>query len=236
MGEAGMVTTRPAAQSYIIKRPRLTKLLDESEARIILLCAPAGYGKTTLAREWVETRSEPVAWYRGGMEMLDAAALARALVKCMRGLGLADKAVQRLEGLAANAPDPKNLGFALAAALTHPEQCLVVIDDYHYAESPGSQLLIETFAMESGIRILLTSRIRPAWLTSRLCVYGESLLLEAEQLAFTEDEARAVLPVALPTDGIGAPSAGLAGSHRSRSETVGSENWPRGPSASSRTL
>ena len=48
MGEAGMVTTRPAAQSYIIKRPRLTKLLDESEARIILLCAPAGYGKTAL--------------------------------------------------------------------------------------------------------------------------------------------------------------------------------------------
>jgi LuxR family maltose regulon positive regulatory protein len=58
-----MVTTRPAANSYIIKRPRLTKLLDESEARIILLCAPAGYGKTTLAREWVETRSEAVAWY-----------------------------------------------------------------------------------------------------------------------------------------------------------------------------
>ena len=50
MGES-VVTTRPAGQSYIIKRPRLTKLLDESEARIILLCAPAGYGKTTLARE-----------------------------------------------------------------------------------------------------------------------------------------------------------------------------------------
>ena len=57
-----MVTTRPAAQSTIIKRPRLTKLLDESEARIMLLCAPAGYGKTTLAREWVETRAE-----RGGL-------------------------------------------------------------------------------------------------------------------------------------------------------------------------
>ena len=37
-----MVTTRPAAQSYIIKRPRLTKLLDESEARIILLVRAGG--------------------------------------------------------------------------------------------------------------------------------------------------------------------------------------------------
>ncbi len=68
MGEA-MVTTQPSAQNYIIKRPRLTKLLDDSTARIILLCAPAGYGKTTLAREWVATRSEQVAWYSGGLEM-----------------------------------------------------------------------------------------------------------------------------------------------------------------------
>ena len=41
----------------------------------LLLCAPAGYGKTTLAREWVATRSEPVYWYSGGPAMADVAAL-----------------------------------------------------------------------------------------------------------------------------------------------------------------
>ena len=61
--------------SHIIKRPRLTKILDESEARIILLCAPAGYGKTTLARDWVATRDEPVLWYSGGPAMADVAAM-----------------------------------------------------------------------------------------------------------------------------------------------------------------
>ena len=40
-------------RDHIIKRPRLTRLLDETEARVILLVAPAGYGKTTLAREWL---------------------------------------------------------------------------------------------------------------------------------------------------------------------------------------
>jgi LuxR family transcriptional regulator, maltose regulon positive regulatory protein len=50
---------------HIIKRPRLTRLVDESEARIILLVAPAGYGKTTLTRDWVsELAGLRVAWYR----------------------------------------------------------------------------------------------------------------------------------------------------------------------------
>src|SRR5947208_12038543 len=54
----------PPAQRHIIKRPRLTKLLDEAEARIILLVAPAGYGKTTLAREWLRRRGRHALIYR----------------------------------------------------------------------------------------------------------------------------------------------------------------------------
>src|SRR5438132_8812880 len=75
MGER-TIKTQPKAQSYIIKRPRLTKLLDESGARIILLCAPAGYGKTTLAREWVDGDRRPIAWYSAGPSICDVAAFA----------------------------------------------------------------------------------------------------------------------------------------------------------------
>ncbi len=112
-----MVTTRPAANSYIIKRPRLTTLLDETEARIILLCAPAGYGKTTLAREWSESRSEPVAWYRGGIEMLDAAAVGRTLVEVLHGIGLPEADAARLAARASRNAPPADLGRAIGAAL-----------------------------------------------------------------------------------------------------------------------
>jgi LuxR family maltose regulon positive regulatory protein len=193
MGEAGMVTTRPAAQSYIIKRPRLTKLLDESEARIILLCAPAGYGKTTLAREWVETRSEPVAWYRGGIEMLDSVAVARALAETLRGVGLSEFDAARLGALASRGVPPADLGRAIAAAVAKPSGALLVIDDYHHAESSDSESLIGVFAAETDLRILLTSRIRPLWLTSRMQVYGEAFVVASDELAFDEDEARAVM-------------------------------------------
>src|SRR5437764_2505743 len=43
------------SQRRIIERPRLLKLLDETDARTILLLAPAGYGKTTLARQWAKS-------------------------------------------------------------------------------------------------------------------------------------------------------------------------------------
>ena len=49
----GAVDKPPTNRRKIIERPRLTRLLDESPARIKMLVAPAGYGKTTLARQWL---------------------------------------------------------------------------------------------------------------------------------------------------------------------------------------
>src|SRR5689334_1207733 len=78
----GTLTARGQAQNSIIKRPRLTSILDESKARILLLVAPAGYGKTTLAREWIENK-EDVAWYSGGPATADVAALAVGMAEVL---------------------------------------------------------------------------------------------------------------------------------------------------------
>ena len=188
-----MVATRPEAQSYIIKRPRLTDMLDESRARIILLCAPAGYGKTTLAREWIATRSEPVAWYRGGAEMLDVAAVAFGLAEALRDVGMPEFAVSRIGAIAARTSSPSALGRALASSTPPMQQAVLVIDDYHHAIGIESEQLIATFVEQTNLRIVLASRVRPVWLTSRLCVYGEAIVLGLDELAFTDDEARSVL-------------------------------------------
>jgi hypothetical protein len=81
MEPEGTVTTHGRAPSFIIKRPRLTKLLDESEARIILLVAPAGYGKTTLAREWLSERRGVTVWYSASAASADVVALAMGLAE-----------------------------------------------------------------------------------------------------------------------------------------------------------
>src|SRR3954447_5881123 len=62
-------------ESRIIERPRLIKLLDETDARTILLLAPAGYGKTTLARQWAKTLNGAI-WVTLSAEDRDIAAIA----------------------------------------------------------------------------------------------------------------------------------------------------------------
>ena len=79
MHEGTTVRDQPRTQ-VIIKRPRLTRLLDEAGARITLLLAPAGYGKTTLAREWTREQDR-VGWYTGGPAMIDVAGLSVGLAE-----------------------------------------------------------------------------------------------------------------------------------------------------------
>jgi LuxR family maltose regulon positive regulatory protein len=188
-----MVTTRPNSHSYIIKRPRLTRLLDESEARIILLCAPAGYGKTTLAREWVASKNLPVAWYSGGSEMLDAASLTVGIAESLQDAGLLSGA-DEVASLAGRTQRPMSLVRAIVGALSAGKGGLLVIDDYHYAcESERSEQIIEGLAAESHLSLLVTSRLRPSWLTAREQVYGNALVIGVDALAFTDEEAISVL-------------------------------------------
>ena len=47
----------------LVPRPRLTSLLGKiTEHALTLVCAPAGYGKTTLLSEWAATCSLPIGW------------------------------------------------------------------------------------------------------------------------------------------------------------------------------
>ncbi len=68
-----------AAPNHIIERPRLIKLMEDSGARVIVLHAPAGYGKTTLARQWSVHEGRTAAWYRCSPTSTDWLSLRRAL-------------------------------------------------------------------------------------------------------------------------------------------------------------
>lgn len=54
---------RPQPLAGLLVRPRLLERLDEASGRrVTLISAPAGYGKTTLAVQWLERCPSKVAW------------------------------------------------------------------------------------------------------------------------------------------------------------------------------
>src|SRR5688572_10886580 len=125
---------RQTERRRVIERPRLTRMLDEASARIILLTAPAGYGKTTLAQQWLATRR--IAWYRGTPASADVAALALGLAVAAAEIvpGADDRLRERLR--ATNHPEEEAdiLAEILAEDLAEwPEDAWLAIDDYQFA-------------------------------------------------------------------------------------------------------
>ena len=179
----------------IIKRPRLTRILDESGARIILLVAPAGYGKTTLAREWLDERR--ATWYHGGPASADVAALAVGLATAAAEVvpGAGDRMRQRLRATDQPEEDARILAEMLAEDLAAwPEDAWLAIDDYHFAAgSPACEIFVDKVSSAPRLRLLVSTRHRPAWATARRRIYGDLQELDSAALAMSEDEARDVL-------------------------------------------
>jgi LuxR family maltose regulon positive regulatory protein len=191
--EAGNVVE--VGRSRIVERPRLTRSLDESKGRVILLIAPAGYGKTTLAREWLAER--PHLWYRGHQAISDVAALAIGLAQTAAELipDAGERMRKRLRVAASPQTDVEQLADLLAADLQRwPEDTWLVFDDYHFAcDSDPSERFVEQLVASSPVRLLVASRSRPRWATARRLLYGEIHELGRSALAMDEEEARAVL-------------------------------------------
>src|SRR4029453_10999430 len=90
-------TAHPPLFTRHARRPRLTHLLDESRAQALVLTGPAGYGKTTLATEWLQGRDQ-VVWYRATSASADVAAFSAGLADVVAPLvpGAGEKLKQRL--------------------------------------------------------------------------------------------------------------------------------------------
>jgi LuxR family maltose regulon positive regulatory protein len=196
MSERANIDASPSRR-HIIKRPRLTRLLDETKARCILLVAPAGYGKTTLAAEWLSGGRQSV-WYRTDGSAADviavAASLARAIGEIIPGAG--DRLLEHMRVSARHALDAATLADMLVEDVSvWPDDAWLVIDDYQrLSAAKDSEAFIDELVSRSPIRIVVTSRSRPSWATARRILYGELCEVPRSALAMTRDEVIELIP------------------------------------------
>jgi DNA-binding CsgD family transcriptional regulator/tetratricopeptide (TPR) repeat protein len=194
MGE-GAATRQEVRRRRIIERPRLIRMLDSGQGRIRMLVAPAGYGKTTLARQWLEGKS--AAWYTGTPASTDVAALAARLRDRIATVvpGVGGALMERLPVTARSDEDATVLASMLAADLTTwPPDAWLVFDDYHaIAGSQPAEQFIEALVLAAPINVLVITRRRPGWASSRRILYGEVFELDRVMLAMTNAEANDLL-------------------------------------------
>ncbi len=192
---AGIETAVEAARRYIIKRPRLTRLLDRANSRVLMLIAPAGFGKTTLAREWTAERTH--VWYQGTTATADVAALAAGLAEVVSELipEAGSRMVHRMRATGTPEEDVDLLAELFAEDLAKwPEEAWLVFDDYQFAmEARAPERFIEVLLRDAPVRLLLTSRKRPSWASARRLLYGEVYELGRNDLAMDHEEAASVL-------------------------------------------
>ena len=206
----------PRPRPDLVPRPRLAERFDEELARgLMLVCAPAGFGKTVLLADWARRGQQPVAWlsldvgdndparfWRHGVAALDQA---RPGIAGRVGLLLGPPAPSSYEGLVTA------LINELAAG-PDADQVLLVLDDYHLIDSEAVHASL-AFLLEHrppGLHLVLASRSDPPLPLARLRGGGQLAELRAAELRFTADEAAALLRQGAAVSGATLPDTAVA--------------------------
>ncbi|SES86112.1 HTH-type transcriptional regulator MalT [Thorsellia anophelis] len=184
-------TTKPLAPANTITRQRLIELLESKKrSDLILLQAPAGFGKTTLISQWVKTLNQ-IGWY--ALDESDnqveqfASYFISAIIDATQGaINKTAALVTKHQYASLNA-----LFAQLFVELTEVSgPVYLVLDDYHLITNDEIHGAIRFFLRHkpAHITLVMLTRTSPPIGIAKLRVRGTLLELTHQQLAFTPEE------------------------------------------------
>ena len=206
----------PREQPGFIPRPRLVEALDEGlTPGLVLVCAPAGCGKTVLLADWARRGRWPVAWLSLDAADNDPARFWRHVIAA---LDQARPGIGERVGALLGPPAPSSFeGLVTAlinelAAQSGQDAVLLVLDDYHLIAANQVHAPLEFLVehLPPGLRLVLASRSDPPLPLARLRARGQLAELRGGSLRFTQEEAAALLGEAVGGELPTAAVAGLA--------------------------
>ena len=195
---APLVATKLRAPTSVAgyrERSRLSSALDrglDDSARLTILSAPPGYGKTAALAGWLESRGLAHAWLSLDAADNDLARFVRYLVAALQGVRPgAGAATADLFGPGAS-PGPDLVGATLLEELeASDDPFLLVLDDYHAISADSIHRLVR-FLVEHGppfAHLVLLTREDPPFPLARLRAHQRLVELRADDLRCTADEA-----------------------------------------------
>jgi LuxR family maltose regulon positive regulatory protein len=209
---APLVTTKlalPPSRPALVARPRLIdRLAAGLRGKLSLIAAPAGYGKTTLVTDWLQSvervHDAPAlrstfyalrsAWVSLDVGDNDVARFWSYAIAALQTLH-ADLGADALALFHSPQPPPLTtvLTLLINALAALPAPVALVLDDYHAITAPAIHQSL-AFLLEhqpSQLHLVIISRVDPPLPLMRLRARGELTEVRAADLGFTTDEVEA---------------------------------------------
>jgi LuxR family transcriptional regulator, maltose regulon positive regulatory protein len=197
---------RPRLPHDLVVRTRLANRLNQGiEQPLTLVCAPAGFGKTTLIGTWLErmkagedekTRMMPSAWLSLDENDSDLNLFLRYFIAALSTI-FSGACTETLDLLQARQQPPlAMLDATLCNELEKlPEEFILVLDDYHTIHNMEVHHLLEDFLRHwpDKLHLVLISRISPPLPLDKYRAKGMINELRTGDLRFTSDETVAYL-------------------------------------------
>ncbi len=200
---------RPRVTRDLVVRPRLLELLDHGlDSRLILVCAPAGFGKTTLISSWLDGMAAaggdrpapPAAWLSLDEQDGDLVIFVRYFIAALRTL-FPDVGSETLALLQA----PQQLPMAeLFTTLSNeiealPSAFLLVLDEYHLLGGQAVHAFLDGLMRHwpRHLHLVLITRVDPPLPLASLRARGKIAEIRAADLRFNAEETAAYLDHAL---------------------------------------
>jgi ATP/maltotriose-dependent transcriptional regulator MalT/DNA-binding SARP family transcriptional activator len=187
--------TLPAHRPAILHRQRLTDLLAEhASRRVTVVSAPAGYGKTTLLLDFVQSWQAPICWYSLDERDRDLPTFLTYWLACGRahfpsfGQGV-EEALARGEEL----DHQEWVDLMVSAVRDVGQPFILIFDDFHYLDEAPPELrrVFEgwLYRLPSDCHVVLSTRTQPdVGVLPLMTVRQEVAMVTSADFAFTCEE------------------------------------------------
>lgn len=220
-------SSRVSPGTVLVRRPRLEEALSASQ-RITVLRAPAGFGKSTLLRQWSRLRAtDGVGW----LAMSHDTATIDGFWKAFASAVSAATGEIGAPTTGAESELPRIRAITHVRSLTAPLS--IVVDGFEHVEHLAlERSLFEILHLAPHLRLIVATRSENVFIRRRLREFS-SLIIGADELCFTEPELRelleengaaATLSVALHAEASGWPGLSAEVATRVASEPVSSDS------------
>ncbi|GAB5426394.1 MAG: LuxR C-terminal-related transcriptional regulator [Crocinitomicaceae bacterium] len=202
----------PTTRSQTVSRTHLIDRLNQGlQARLTLICAPAGFGKTTLISEWLSQSDHPSAWLSLDEQDNEPTRFLTYVIAALQTIEphIGDDLLKLLQS-----PQPPTIDTLLIplinALATMPETFILVLDDYHVLDTQEIDAAL-AFLLDNlppKMHIIITTREDPQIPLAKYRARAELTELRADDLRFTNTEMQAflnqIMGLDLSTDAISA--------------------------------